>query len=80
MKEASWMEVATEGSIIFIVDLCEPARPSITNDAEEVVRKLNEKYPGYRIMYRDSMNRWDELVHRNGVFKTFAPGFGHGKV
>ena len=46
---------------------------SITNDAEAVVQTTNELYPGYRIVYMDTMGNWDELVHNDGVFDRFAP-------
>ena len=44
---------------------------SVTNDAENVVAELNKIYPNYRIFYQDSMGDWDELDHKNGVFKGF---------
>lgn len=46
---------------------------SITNAAAEVTTELNAKYPGYRIIYRDSMNMWDELTHINGRHTGFRP-------
>jgi hypothetical protein len=44
---------------------------SVTNDAEAVVKFLNDVFPDYRLIYRDTENRWDELVHEHGVFKEF---------
>lgn len=46
---------------------------SVTNGAETVVSEVHAKFPGRRILYRDTMGRWDELVHENGVFTKFAP-------
>lgn len=57
--------------IIRIVDLDEGM--SVTNDAENVVREVNAQRPGYRILYRDTMGNWDELLHDNGIFQGFAP-------
>ncbi len=47
---------------------------SMTNDAENVVEYSNLQYPGYRVMYQDTMKNWDEMVHENGVFVGFKPG------
>lgn len=63
--------VSVEKQIVFIVDL--NGDKSVTNDAEAVVAKLHSVFPGYRIVYRDTQNDWDELVHRNGTFVTFRP-------
>lgn len=49
--------------------------PSVTNDAEAVVRHINRMYPNRRIFYYDSEGILDELVHANGVFDRFAPGY-----
>ena len=57
--------------IVWIVD--QDAGCSVTNAAESVCAYLNERYPGYRIIYRDTAGCWDELVHEAGVFSGFAP-------
>jgi hypothetical protein len=46
---------------------------SVTNDAENVVMELHNKYPGARVIYRDSDGNWDELKHKGGQFTGFAP-------
>jgi hypothetical protein len=46
---------------------------SVTNDAENVVADVLRQYPDHRIIYRDTMGQWDELVHFNGKFTGFAP-------
>lgn len=46
---------------------------SVTNDAEAVCAELQRGFPGYRIIYRDSMGFWDELLHDRGQFTGFAP-------
>lgn len=51
--------------------------PTVTNDADGVCRSVNASYPGYRIIYRDSDGRWDELAHKDGNFLTFVPGGPH---
>lgn len=55
--------------IVYIID--DEIGMSITNDAENVVMKINNSFPNYRIVYRDTAGTWDELVHENGVFKGF---------
>lgn len=50
---------------------------SVTNDAERVVEELWQQgmLPGgRRLLYWDTMNQCDELVHNAGVFVRFAPG------
>lgn len=56
---------------VFIVD--NKVGKSITNDAERVVLELNDKYPTYRVIYKDTMDRWDELCHSYGKFTGYAP-------
>lgn len=50
---------------------------SVTNDAEAVIpaaRNLLDAPASARVVYRDSTNRWDELLcHQDGSFKDFAP-------
>ena len=50
---------------------------TVTNDAEFVCERVNSGYPGWRIIYRDSDGRWDELAHDHGRFLTFVPGGPH---
>lgn len=57
---------------VFIRDLDGPL--SVTNDAERVCKEIHGQYPLARVFYEDTIGRWDELVHRGGVFQTFAPG------
>lgn len=57
---------------VWLVDLDRGTR-SVTNDADAVCLALNEQYPGRRIIYRDSMGRWDELRHDRGRFLDYAP-------
>lgn len=46
---------------------------SITNDAEYVIAVLAGRYDlaKRRVIYRDTMGMWDELVHEHGCFKRF---------
>jgi len=55
---------------VFIVDL--DGFVSITNDAENVTRFLNICHPGKRIVYRDSLGEWGEILHNDGAFLGFA--------
>lgn len=60
-------------SCVFLEDLCnELNTKSITNDAEEVVKHVLSKYPGYRIFYKDSEGCWGELKHNNKYFTNFG--------
>lgn len=58
---------------IFYIADADDGGMSITNDAENVVAYYNNYLPpNTKIVYRDTMGNWDELVHENGVFKDFA--------
>jgi len=59
------------GKMVFIVD--NDVGMSVTNDAENVVVDVLRTYPNHRIIYRDTMGQWDELLHHNGQFAGFAP-------
>lgn len=73
MSRALYTVDGTEGNIVFLIDLSVLGGMSITNDAEAVVKEVNSKYPGMRIVYTDSMDEVDELLHTDGVFRGFAP-------
>jgi len=70
--------VYDEPDFIYIEDLAEKYQcMSVTNDAEAVVDFLHKSI-GIKnriIYYRDTMNRVDILMHKDGVFTNFAPGF-----
>jgi len=68
----SIFKIDNDKKMIFIKDM-DLGRMSVTNDAENVVKYLNEKYPNFRIIYQDSDGLdWDELVHENGKFIKFS--------
>lgn len=48
--------------------------PTVTNDADNVVRALADALRGRRLFYYDSDGRLDEILVRNGAFAGFAPG------
>lgn len=75
-NRASYVIVGLEPAAIWIADDNAGDR-SVTNDAERVCRTLNGQWPGRRIFYFDTMNRCDELVHRDGAFIGFRPGPGN---
>lgn len=69
---ASFTVTLVTDDIIFIVDNDDGSK-SVTNDAEHVCYEIHQTWPGKRIVYRDTMGRWDELVHEKGTFVRFAP-------
>lgn len=66
------VEVDHERATVFLVDLDEPGCRSVTNDAENVYEDVQATYPGYRVVYRDTMGRWDEIV-MIGYAVSFKP-------
>lgn len=71
MARATYDVVRVTEDTIFLVD--RNYGMSVTNDAENVVAEVVGEYGDKRVVYRDSMGRWDELVHTNGSFGCFAP-------
>lgn len=71
--EARWHTVAYDGvmRMIWIVDDDGPV--SVTNDAKAIVAELYQRHGSCRIIYRDTMGNWDELLHLNGTFYGFTP-------
>lgn len=58
---------------VFIID-ADLGRMSVTNDAEAVVKELHQRLPGRRVIYRDSMKEWGELLtDGQGNFTGFGP-------
>lgn len=66
--------VCTDTTIV-IVDL--DVGKSVTNDAPNVIRRLDDSLPGgigkRKVFYRDSDKRYDEMVVSGGRFVRFAP-------
>lgn len=64
-RGADWKIVHVTDTIVFLIDMDLGGR-SVTNDAEAVFASVQEAHPGKRVVYRDSMGRWDELVMERG--------------
>lgn len=60
---------------VFIRDMSneDPTAMSVTNDAEAVVAYILGLHPGRRIVYKDTMDQWDELLHDGEKFTGFGP-------
>lgn len=57
---------------LFITDLDLGGR-SVTNAAENVAAWAQQNYPGKRLIYRDSIGRWDEIIITSSNIVTFIP-------
>jgi hypothetical protein len=69
-KYVVWQEGVGDTLVTFLTDECDGC-VSVTNDAEEVVRKVLQEFSG-QIVYRDTDGRWDELVHDGVKFTGFG--------
>jgi hypothetical protein len=69
---ALYQFIGRNDEAVFIVDEDRPDQPSITNAAEKVCREVVSCWGNKRIIYRDTMGRWDELDHRNGNFIGYS--------
>jgi hypothetical protein len=72
MLTCHWRVVKSTPGILFIEDL-DDGGMSVTNAAEHVCDLVHYLRGSLRIVYRDTMGRWDELVHQDGVFQRYAP-------
>lgn len=59
-KHADYDIVRVEHDRVFIIDL-DLGNTSVTNDAEYVYLELQKQWPNRRVIYKDSMGRWDEI-------------------
>lgn len=71
--------LAVDESAIYLADLNLGGR-SLTNDAANVVAECVLRFGNLRIVYRDSMGEWAELVHVGGRFLTYAMARGQWAV
>lgn len=60
-KPADYEIVKVENDKVFIIDL-NLGNKSVTNDAENVYIELKQIFPDHRIIYKDTMGHWDEIV------------------
>jgi len=79
MRSAQFNVARVWDGVVFIVDelFYQPELPclSVTNDAENVVKKILKDHPGQRIVYQDTEGNWDEMVwdtHGNVGFRHWA--------
>lgn len=63
MRHSDWDIVSVERDRVFVVDL-NLGNLSVTNDAEAVWKTIQQVYPGKRLVYRDSMDQWDEICQQ----------------
>jgi len=54
-------------NVVFLID--DKQGRSMTNNAESICREFSHFN---RIIYRDTDNRWDEMIHEHGTFKRFS--------
>jgi hypothetical protein len=74
------VEFRVPGIALAIVD--ELATVSVTNDVQAVIADLYEKkllMNGVRLIYRDSLGRWDEIAHHDGEWRRWR-GIGTMKM
>ena len=61
LKRSDYEIVRIEDDRVFIVDL-DLGNASVTNDAEEVFKEIKLHFPGRRLIYRDTLFNWDEII------------------
>ena len=76
MRAPSFYVAEVREGAVFIVDRDDDqTRPSVTNAAEDVVQSIIAEHGAERrIFYRDTMQRWDELMHDGHKFTGFKCG------
>lgn len=65
--------MSLQDGVICVVDMNGDCRPSVTNDAENVVLEVGKLFDvnAYPLIYRDSAGVWDEIVVKDGKFAGF---------
>ncbi len=68
--------IGVQDGTVYLVDI-NLGNKSVTNDAENVVAEILNEY-GYekRVVYRDSMGNWAEMLHNGVKFTNYAPHRG----
>ena len=61
---------------VFLVDL-DLGNMSVTNDAERVYECVQRDYPGKRVIYLDSMGKWDEICLNSSGYAIFVTYGGY---
>lgn len=78
-KPSYSVRLISEPDLIYIVDNYSFSNPTltITNGVETVVKELanGPLKNSHRLFYRDTEGRVDEIIHKDGCFVRFAPGY-----
>lgn len=71
-KRSDYEIIKIEEDRIFIVDL-DLGNISVTNDAEKVYFEITKHFPGKRLIYKDTIENWDEIIMENfcAIFKNY---------
>lgn len=74
MAKIKYQIIRITDTLVLLKDLDQGA--TITNYPSETLNHLsqNRSIKGKRIFYRDTVGRYDEIVHDRGVFRCFRPG------
>ena len=75
-QHADFAVVAVEDDRVFVVDENLGGK-SVTNDAEWVWACVATQWPARRLIYRDSIGRWDEIVIDGDGAAGFRPYSEH---
>lgn len=64
--------ICLRNNVVFLRDADDGGR-SVTNDSERVVTALVPEFGLHcRIVYRDTMGCWTELIHEHGQFRGWS--------
>ena len=72
MIRSDYEIVLVQEDKIFLVDL-DLGNRSVTNDAERVVEEINKNFPNRRIIYKDTLDHWDEIILDRKGRVDFSP-------
>ncbi|QFT57151.1 hypothetical protein [Microbulbifer sp. THAF38] len=72
---SSFTVLCETDTFILIRDKNDPDHASVTNAADYTVEWLAQRFEiaNRRIVYQDTMGRFDELCHKRGKFDGFKP-------
>lgn len=72
---SSYAVICETDTFILIKDNDDPNYASVTNAAKYTIESLTKTHDltARRVIYQDSMQRFDELCHEDGAFTGFKP-------
>lgn len=73
-RRSAYTVIQSDEHAVFLVD--NDGALSVTNDAERVCAEVRRAYTSKHIVYRDTLNQWEEMIMGPGGKVDFSPWHG----